>query len=91
MNNEKGTNTQVILVIYEIIYALIVLKILQVLALSEVVNAGVTAVMTLMSAVLIGKTFIEERNAGRGTRSLTLLSLCALITVFVLYKAGLYG
>ncbi|MDD6880196.1 MAG: hypothetical protein PUE18_01295 [Firmicutes bacterium] len=91
MNNDKGSNSVILLVVYEIIYVLVILKILPMLKLAEVANAAVTAAMTLASAVLIGKTFIEERNAGRGRKSLTLLSLCALITVFVLYQTGIYG
>ncbi len=88
---KERSDSIVPLVIYQIIYVVVLLAILPMLNLSEVINAGVTAAMTVGSAVLIGRTFIVERNHGRLRSSLSLLSLCALITVYVLYQTGIYS
>ena len=84
-------NLTVILVLYQIIYVTAMLLILPMLNLGETANAAVTAIMTVTSAILIGKTFFEERKKNNVRGSLGLLSLCALITVYVLYECGLYS
>ena len=81
----------VVLVIYQIIYVTVMLWILPMLGLGETADAAVTAAMTLTSAILIGKTFFEERKKNNIRGSLGFLSLCALVTVYVLYECGLYS
>ncbi len=88
---EKGSDKIVILVIYQIVYVFVILAVLPFLNLPEVINAGITAAMTVASCVLIGSTFITERNEGRIRSALGTLSLCALITVWVLFQTGIYG
>ncbi len=90
MKKEK-TDLTVILVVYQIIYVTVMLWILPMLALNETVNAAITAAMTVTSAILIGKTFFAERRNNNVRGSLGLLSLCALVTVYVLYECGLYS
>lgn len=87
----ERSNSTVVLVIYQIIYVAVMLLILPMLGVGETLNAAITAAMTVTSAILIGKTFIEERNRGNLRRSLSVLSLCALLTVYVLYECGLYS
>ncbi|MBR5516802.1 MAG: hypothetical protein IKU53_02415 [Firmicutes bacterium] len=90
MKKEKSDLT-VILVLYQIVYVTVMLWILPMLALNETLNAAITAVMTVTSAILIGKTYFEERKRNNVRGSLSLLSLCALVTVYVLYQCGLYS
>ena len=90
MKPEKS-NSIVILVIYQIIYVAVMLAILPKLAVGETLNAAITALMTVTSAILIGRTFFEERQRNNVRGSLGFLSLCALVTVYVLYECGLYS
>ena len=90
MKKEKSDLT-VVLVVYQIIYVAVMLWVLPMLALGETVNAAITAAMTVTSALLIGKTYFEERKNNNVRGSLGLLSLCALVTVYVLYECGLYS
>lgn len=88
---KKNINLKTVLIIYQIVYVAIMLVILPMLSVSELVNAAFTAFMTVASALLIGATFVKERNEGRGRQSLAFLSMCALVTVYVLYECGLYS
>ncbi len=90
MKRER-TNATVILVVYQIIYVAVMLWILPMFAIGETANAAITAAMTVTSAILIGRTFFEERKNNNVRGSLGLLSLCTLITVYVLYECGLYS
>ena len=88
---QERSNSTVVLVVYQIIYVAVMLLILPKLGVGETLNAAITAAMTLTSAILIGRTFFEERKKNNVRGSLGLLSLCALITVYVLYECGLYS
>ena len=90
MKPEKS-NATVVLVVYQIIYVAVMLLILPKLGVGETLNAAITAAMTVTSAILIGRTFFEERKNNNVRGSLGLLSLCTLITVYVLYECGLYS
>ena len=85
------SNSTVILVVYQIIYVAVMLLILPMFNLGETAKAAITAIMTVTSAILMGKTYFEERKKNNVRGSLGLLSLCALITVYVLYECGLYS
>lgn len=87
----ERSNSTVILVVYQIIYVAVMLLILPKLGVGETLNAAITAAMTVTSAILIGRTFFEERKRNNVRGSLGLLSLCTLITVYVLYECGLYS
>lgn len=88
---DKKTNFKSILVIYQLVYVVVMLWVLPLLSVSELMNAAITAAMTVGSALLIGTTFIKEREIGNGRRCLALLSLCALVTIYVLHECGLYA
>lgn len=88
---DNKTNFKSILVIYQLVYVVVMLWLLPLLSISEMMNAAITAAMTVGSALLIGTTFIKERERGNGRRCLALLSLCALVTVYVLNECGLYA
>ena len=90
MKKERSDMT-VVLVIYQIIYVAVMLWVLPMVGLGETAEAAVTAAMTLTSAILIGKTYFEERKKNNVRGSLGLLSLCDLVTVYVLYECGLYS
>lgn len=90
MKPEKS-NATVVLIVYQIIYVAVMLLILPKLGVGETLNAAITAAMTVTSAILIGRTFFEERKNNNVRGSLGLLSLCTLITVYVLYECGLYS
>ncbi len=87
----QRTDATVVLVVYQIIYVVLMLWVLPALALSETLNALFTAILTVTSAVLIGRTFFKERENNNVRGSLGLLSLCTLITVYVLYQCGIYS
>lgn len=88
---EKSSNSTIILITYQVTYVVVLLGLLPKLAIGETLNAAITAVMTVTSALLIGKTYFDEKREGNVRRSLGLLSLCALVTVYVLYECGLYS
>ena len=90
MKKERSDMT-VVLVIYQIIYVAVMLWVLPMFGLGETAEAAITAAMTVTSAVLIGKTYFEERKKNNVRGSLGLLSLCALVTVYVLYECGFYS
>ena len=91
MKENKKIGGTVLLVAYQLLYVIVLLWVLPSLAVGETLNAAVTAAMTVLSAILIGKTYFEEREKGNVRRSLGVLSLCALVTVYVLYECGLYS
>lgn len=86
-----ASNSSIILIGYQAFYVMVMLGVLPSANLGETANAAVTAVLTVASAILIGKTYFDERNVGNARRSIGLLSLCALVTVYVLFKCGLYA
>lgn len=88
---DNKSNLKSILVIYQLVYVVVMLWVLPLLSVSEMMNAAITAAMTVGSALLIGTTFIKEREKGNGRGCLALLSLCTLVTVYVLHECGLYA